>query len=396
MRLAIFALLMAVLAFAYQGNAAEFTCNSDVPTESYSPEEQALVDTYWDEVLTYLGAYHAVLTQPSGRCLDSAEAVIQTYDGHTGTQQSRCIMRYSDVKQVMSHVKAVLDEPEKAKACFDPQKPDANPMLYTPSVTVQQSTKVSRWLNRPLLTDYYREMGGEVGQSGLELNKNFLEITTRTNALPHWPTDVSINGLPVLWSSVGWLPMYSKRPDAINKRFRGGYLYAEVMGPYGNLRIDTIDEEKVEAEIGLTVQLFNSAYPFHHHDPQEIYINLTLPKCVDQNTYALMHWDNPALIQERRNDGWAVHVDGASGAWKQWFRNLNTRTGWLAYIERNAIHAFFLKEGCNQTIENSGLVTSWARTTSRTSDQNTHICEPALAGGESMMPWTKGICHIRE
>jgi hypothetical protein len=112
------------------------------------------------------------------------------------------------------------------------QKPDANSMLYTPIAAVQQSTEVSRWLNRPLLTNYYREMGGDVGQSGLDMTENFLEITTRTNTLPHWPTDVSINVLPVLWSCVGWIPMCSKRPDAVNKRFRGGYLYAEVMGPY--------------------------------------------------------------------------------------------------------------------------------------------------------------------
>ena len=67
MRTTIFALSMAGLVFVSQGNAAEFMCNTDGPTESYSPEEQALVDTYWGEVITYLGAYHTVLTQPSGQ-----------------------------------------------------------------------------------------------------------------------------------------------------------------------------------------------------------------------------------------------------------------------------------------------------------------------------------------
>ena len=65
--------------------------------------------------------------------------------------------------------------------------------------------------------------------------------------------------------------------DAGGDRFRGGYLYAELMGPWGNLRIEEIDGEKVGAEIGMTVQLFNTSYPFHYHHPQEIYMTLTKP-----------------------------------------------------------------------------------------------------------------------
>jgi hypothetical protein len=149
--------------------------------------------------------------------------------------------------------------------------------LYTPSTQVRQLSATAAWINRPLLTDYYRKMGGAIGAAGTELNENFLAVTSRTDTTSHWTRDVSIKGLPTLWSSVGWIPFYAENPDAGSDRFRGGYLYAEVMGPWGNLRIKDIDGEPVGAEIGMTVQLFNTAYPFHYHHPQEIYMTLTKP-----------------------------------------------------------------------------------------------------------------------
>jgi hypothetical protein len=385
-----------LLLFAMPANAADFNCAADIPKHEYTPQEQKLVDQYWSEVLIYLDAYLTVLEKPSGQCRDSAEATIQTFQPSTGKPQSRCILRYRDVELVAKHLKAVLDNPEGAKACFDPQKSQTKDGLYTPSVKVQQLSQVSEWLDRPLLTKFYKDLGGEIGDAGVLLNDNFIAITKKTETEPHWPTDISINGLKTLWSSVGWIPMYSKREDAVNKPFRGGYLYAEVMGPAGALRIDTIDGELVGAEIGLTVQLFNTAYPFHHHNPQEIYITLTKPACVDQNKYALMHWDNPALVQQRGKDGWNVFIDGSGDEWKKWFIDLNPTTGWLAYIERNAVHAFYSKEDCNQTIENSGLVTSWARTTARTANQDTDVCHAMQPGTKALAPWTPVVCHAKD
>ena len=47
------------------------------------------------------------------------------------------------------------------------------------------------------------------------------------------------------------------------------------MGPWGKLRFKEIDGETVGAEIGMTVQLFNTSHSCHFHHPQEICIPLT-------------------------------------------------------------------------------------------------------------------------
>lgn len=378
--------------------AAVFKCQDNVPHPSYSADEKKLVDQFWKETLAYLDAYLDVLKTPTGACKDSAEATIQTFDAATGGKQSRCILKYRDMELMAKHLQAILAEPEKAKACFDPQKNYTEFQLYTPNAKLQSMSPVSRWIGRPLLTEYFAKMSGPVGKAGLELNENFIEVVTKTDTQAHWKRDVSINGLPNLWASVGWIPFYAENENARNDRFRGGYLYAEVMGPWGNLRIAEIDGESVGSEIGMTAQLFNSSYPFHYHHPQEIYMTLTKPQCVDQNKYMVINWDSDALRQERVEGGWSVTVDGSDGAWKTWFKDQNPTKEWLAYFERNAIHAFHLKEGCNASIDNSGLVTVWARSTARDNQQSTRLCRPA--DGEphinDMMPWTKAVCDLKD
>ena len=450
-----------------QAQAAEFRCQDDVPVVNYSRHEQRLLDQFWDETLTYLDQYLGALKTPTGHCKDSAEATIQTYDSKTGKQQTRCIMKYRDMQLLAKHVKAVLAEPDKAKACFDPQKDYMAFPLYTPSKTVQALSPVSKWINRPLLTDYFEKIGGDIGAAGLELNKNFLAVTSRTDTGKHFRKDVSANtlenprgesthhdgedsrnhfssnrseyprggwtpdarehsgkdfgentsehprggwnphsseqfskdvsirGLPTLWSSVGWIPFYAENADAGSERFRGGYLYAEVMGPWGNLRIKDIDGETVGAEIGMTVQLFNTFYPFHYHHPQEIYMTLTKPQCIDQNKYMVIHWDSDEFKHQRVENGWTVEIDGSDGRWQQWFANQDPNKEWLTYFERNAIHAFNALEGCNQTIENSGLVTVWARSTSQDNEQSTRLCRNAERG-KPLMPGDKAVCDLHD
>lgn len=398
MREHIIGFAMAPMLACSLAQAANFQCQDDVKPPQYTAEEQQLVDQFWDEALVYLREYLQVLETPTGQCKDSAEATIQTYLSATQKKQTRCILKYRDMELIAKHLKAILAEPDKAKACFDPQKNYKEFALYTPSQEVRNLSAVSKWLDRPLLTDYYQKMGGPIGKAGLELNENFLAVTSRTDTTPHWKNDVSIKGLPTLWSSVGWIPFYAENPDAGGDRFRGGYLYAELMGPWGNLRIDEIDGEKVGAEIGMTVQLFNTSYPYHYHHPQEIYMTLTKPQCIDQNQYMVLHWDSDQFKQERSEKGWTVAIDGSKGKWKKWFANQDSNKEWLTYFERNAIHAFYAIEGCNQTIKNSGLVTVWARSTSRDNEQSTRLCRPADSGkgAKTMLPGDKAVCDLHD
>ncbi len=398
MRKAILVFMASSMLVLSETQAAEFQCQEDVKPKQYRDEEQMLVNQFWDEALVYLEEYARVLRTPTGRCKDSAEATIQTYTSETGKKQSRCILRYRDMELMLKHLDAIVAEPDKAKACFDPQKDYDAFALYTPSADVQNLSGVSKWLDRPLLTEYYQKMDGPIGEAGLELNENFIAVTSRTDTSAQWSKDVSINGLPTLWSSVGWIPFYAENPDAGGDRFRGGYLYAELMGPWGNLRIEEIDGEKVGAEIGMTVQLFNTSYPYHYHHPQEIYMTLTEPQCIDQNKYLVMHWDSDQFSQQRTEEGWTVEIDGSNGQWMKWFADQDSKNEWLTYFERNAIHAFHAKEGCNQTITNSGLVTVWARSTSRDNEQSTRLCRPAPGGPDvkDMLPEHKAICDLRD
>lgn len=69
----------------------------------YTPREQALVDEFRKEALIDLDQYQRALWTSTGRCLDSAEATIQTYDSATGTNQIRCITRCRDVEPMVKH-----------------------------------------------------------------------------------------------------------------------------------------------------------------------------------------------------------------------------------------------------------------------------------------------------
>ncbi|HML83483.1 MAG TPA: hypothetical protein PKE37_17165 [Thiomonas arsenitoxydans] len=124
-------------------------------------------------------------------------------------------------------------------------------------------------------------------------------------------------------------------------------------------------------------------------------MTLTKPQCIDQNKYMVMHWDSDEFDHERRADGWTVNIDGSDGRWQKWFANQDPSHEWLTYFERNAIHAFHAKEGCNQTIENSGLVTVWARSTAQDNEQSTRLCKSPV-GGKVLQPGDNAVCDLRD
>ncbi len=92
----------------------------------------------------------------------------------------------------------------------------------------------------------------------------------------------------------------------------------------------------------------------------------------------IMNWDNPQFKRTRSHDGWTLEIDGSNRKWPRWFADQNSDEEWLSYSGRNAIHAFDLLEDCNQAIQKAGLVTVWARSTSRDNEQATRFCRSAL------------------
>ena len=52
----------------------------------------------------------------------------------------------------------------------------------------------------------------------------------------------------------------SERNKKAEANMRGGYAYAEIIGPYGLIQIDSINGEKVGIEIGMTNQVLFSKF----------------------------------------------------------------------------------------------------------------------------------------
>ena len=90
--------------------------------------------------------------------------------------------------------------------------------------------------------------------------------------------------------------MYAKKEGrfATNQASaRGGFVYAEVLGTTGLLRINEIDGDPVKAEIGMTVQKLDSFYTFHTHDATEFYYSIKKPQCADEVEVFAMREGNP-------------------------------------------------------------------------------------------------------
>lgn len=297
--------------------------------------------------------------------------MIESNDG-SGHIARQCVTKYQDVQKVIKHIDKVLKEPEAARACFDTQKHyDAFP-LYSANDDVKVKSEVAAWLNRPTLTDFYEQKSGALKNAGLALANDFWTILQQSTMPDYLETDISAKNLPDLWAGVGWLPFYADSEKAHNVRFRGGYAYAEVMGPWGLLRIKSIDGEPVGAEIGMTIQLNDTFYPYHYHHPQEFYMPLTSASCGDEHQFFVAHEDSKLFEHGPDEDGLYIDADPAVDI-PAWFIPQSPNGNNFTYFERNAIHAFHVAEGCGAAP--SGLVSVWGRTTARDNEQSTRLCE---------------------
>ena len=371
-----------------------YVCDDDIDRTELTPKEQALADELWRQTLEYLKGFVAAL-ETSRLCLDSPLAVIQTNDGTTNKTQTRCVSRYRDVELMVKHVNWVLDNPELARECFDTQKNYEAFQLYSPTKAMKEASGVAAWIDRPTLEEYHADKEGTVGEAGRELAENFEAILKNTSSTDFVDVDMTYQGLPDLWTAVGWLPFYAENPKAINERFRGGYAYAEVMGPWGLLRIKEIGGELVGAEVGMTIQV-ESFYPYHFHHSQELYMNIGKSSCPKQNTFMVMHWDNPSFTQERTDGGWDVAIDKSKGKHRKatWFRPTSPSdpNEWIAYYERNAIHATHVGAKCGKGDAPSGFAQVWARTSSRDNNQTTKICVPVDKDGNPL----EGVTEVSD
>ena len=257
----------------------------------------------------------------------------------------------------------MVGNPELAQACFDPTMSTVDEGFRgnTPSEEMAALSEVATWLDRPTYAESFPSQDA-VDVFIRSFADDFLPILRTAVKASHWPSDPTIGGLEHLWASVGWIPFYATRAEAGSERFRGGYAYSEIMGPFGMLKIDEINGEKFQGEIGLTVQRAGTFYAAHFHYPQEVYIILTPPACADQQKYL--------LIDEAENVA-------ESTSWAPFFIPMDPEDEWLSYIDTQNLHSFIV-EDCAGNAVKTGLVTAWARTISRDDrSQSTNICTGA-------------------
>ena len=117
--------------------------------------------------------------------------------------------------------------------------------------------------------------------------------------------------------------MYAKKEGrfATNQASaRGGFVYAEVLGTTGLLRIKEIDGDPVKAEIGMTVQKLDSFYTFHTHDATEIYYSIKKPQCADEVEVFAMREGNPLIRTVKKEKNYRIiEFDANSPAIKDHF-----------------------------------------------------------------------------
>lgn len=111
--------------------------------------------------------------------------------------------------------------------------------MYGVGGSLEENSPVAQWLrtlDRVNLDEFYQneeEVPNEkVREYGQIYAKYFSDMVTGDDVVAPdaFPFDITANGLPNLWASAGWVPMYAWDSERNKKNFiktRGMYAYAE-------------------------------------------------------------------------------------------------------------------------------------------------------------------------
>ncbi|QLE87344.1 hypothetical protein FLM48_21075 [Shewanella sp. Scap07] len=366
-------------------DSAQFVCLGESP--SYSQKDQKYIDILWQETLSYLQAYATALTNDSaGDCLNSDTAMFDTTNGG----QKMCVMDRRDMKLMVKNIHQVLNNPDEAKRCFGVRE-DVN-WIYNPGGELTKNSPVAQHFKRTTFKEFFdtKVTNKDVKKLGHSFTKNFYKMVTGDEVkMPAvFPYDISAKSLPNLWAAAGWFPMYaeeSKRNDKNFNNIRGGYAYAEIFGHWGLLRIDTINGEKVGAEVGMTVQSVNTLYPFHNHAISEMYYNMREPACANQFQTMAIREDSPLVNTVKETDSMRrVQFDeGQHNSQTMWLSGSANQDA-LLYFHQNTIHGFDIDGSCEAKPEERAIVSVWARSNAhdtRNDYGTTLLCESAKNPG---------------
>ena len=341
----------------------------------------------YEQTLEYLRKFLHLLQSDIKNCKTSSQVILTSYPATT----TSCAMNHPELRAIIEQSHKILEYPDDFRSCFRLDASDSG--KFTPSIALQELSDVANDVNRPLLSTYFEEEGfsHELKTAGKHLSQNFVSFISDI-VEPEQYRSMSFLGLRDLWASVGWIPLYAERTEnSLTPQFKGSYLYAEVIGPSGLLRIDSIENEPFNLELGMTVQAVGSFYPYHHHLPREIYIDISKNDCLAEEVYFLSNWDQVEFPELKVQSG-AVIVMPASRDWENRFSK--PEGGEIRYIDRNFVHSFYPKNNCANS-KAKGLVSVWARTESTLSDQHTRVCELVNQEEASAKPASEYICYLR-
>ena len=303
-----------------------------------------------------------------------------------------CLMDRQDTRNMANQIYAILENQDAAKKCFSLNKDEGD--VYNPGGQIVAKSQPAQSQKRRSLQDFFEDLKiEEVRDHGLLLADHFSEIITGADIISprSFPSDVSARALPNLWASVGWIPMYAKKEGRFKTNqssARGGFVYAEVLGSTGLLRIKEINGEAVKAEIGMTVQKLDSFYTYHTHNATEIYYSIKTPSCRDEVQVFMMREGNPLVKTVKQADNYRIiEFDASSPQIKDHFwLESSPLSHDLTYYHENTIHALKVSDKCSKNPKKSGAVAIWARPSGSDSRNPnyavTNICESARRKGE--------------
>ena len=371
---------------------AQISC-SDVPRDrqQLSQQESEYRDLVWEEAMVYLRNIAVAATTTDRYCRNSDIAVFETGRQDSSKPRSMCLMDREDSREMVNNIYAIINNQIESKKCFSLNKQSRD--VYSPGGSLLSQSKPALSQERKTLRQFFDNLQiPNVRKHGLIVADNFSDIVTgnQIQTPSAFPSDISANSLSNLWASVGWIPMYAKEDGRFHNNqpsARGGFVYAEVLGSTGLIRIKSINGNPMRSEIGMTVQKLDSFYTFHTHDATEIYYNLKKPSCDNQINVFSMREGNPLLKTVYENDHYRiVEFDAGLPSIADNFWMSASPVGHdLTYFHENTIHALKLSSECSKNPEKSGAVAVWSRT--RGFDENnpyyskTNICESSKREG---------------
>ena len=371
---------------------AQITC-SKRPHESVklSKEETEYQNLVWEEAMVYLKNIAIAATKTDRHCRNSDIAVFETGQKDSSKPRDMCLMDREDSREMVNNIYAIVNNQIESRKCFSLNKESQD--VFSPGGFLLSQSRPALSQNRRTLSQFFENLQiPNVRKHGLIVADNFSDIVTgdQIQTPSAFPSDISANSLPNLWASVGWIPMYAKEDGRFHNNqpsARGGFVYAEVLGSTGLIRIKSINGMPMKSEIGMTVQKLDSFYTFHTHDATEIYYNIKKPSCDNQIEVFAMREGNPLLKTVHEGDHYRiVEFDAGLPSIKDNFWMSASPVGHdLTYFHENTIHALKLSPECSKNPEKSGAVAVWSRT--RGFDTNnpyysmTNICESSKREG---------------